>query len=42
MLGAQQNNQWIVPVTGRHDDGMERQLTAGGACLAQSLMAIWP
>ena len=45
-FGPEQNNQWTVPLTGRYDDAMapikKRQLTAGGARLAQALMAIWP
>ena len=45
-FGAQQNNVWTVPITGRYDDSMapikKRQLTAGGVRLAQALMAIWP
>ena len=40
------NGQWTVPLTGRYDDSMapikKRQLTVGGARLAQVLMAVWP
>ncbi len=45
-FGPSQNNQWTVPLNGRYDDAMapikQRQLTAGGARLARTLMAIWP
>jgi hypothetical protein len=45
-FGPQQSNQWTVPLTGRYDDAMapvkKRQLTAAGARLARTLMAIWP
>ena len=45
-FGPQQAGQWSAPVTGRYDDSMapikKRQLTLGGARLAQALMAIWP
>ena len=44
--GAEQSSQWTVPLTGRYDDAMapikKRQLTAAGAHLARTLMAIWP
>ena len=44
--GPALNNQWTVPLTGRYDDAMapvkKRQLTAGGARLAQVLRAVWP
>ncbi len=42
----QQDGLWTVPLTGRYDDAMEavkkRQLTQGGARLAQLLNTIWP
>ena len=45
-FGAEQSTQWTVPLTGRYDDAMapvkKRQLTAAGARLARTLMAIWP
>jgi hypothetical protein len=45
-FGPAQSNQWTVPLTGRYDDAMapvkKRQLTAAGAHLARTLMAIWP
>ena len=45
-FGPLANGQWTVPLTGRYDDSMapikQRQLTVGGARLAQTLMAIWP
>ena len=45
-FGPQQGNLWTVPLTGRYDDSMapikKRQLIAGGAHLASTLMAIWP
>ena len=43
---AAPDNQWTAALTGRYDDAMapikKRQLTAGGAHLARTLMAIWP
>jgi hypothetical protein len=45
-FGPEQATQWTVPLSGRYDDSMapvkKRQLTAGGARLARTLMAIWP
>ena len=45
-FGPEQGTQWTVPLTGRYDDSMapikKRQLTAAGARLARTLMAIWP
>ncbi|MEO5690231.1 MAG: S1/P1 nuclease [Burkholderiaceae bacterium] len=45
-FGPQQGTLWMVPLTGRYDDSMapikKRQLTLGGARLAQTLTAIWP
>ncbi|MCK9687177.1 S1/P1 nuclease [Scleromatobacter humisilvae] len=45
-FGPFQGKDWTVPITGRYDDSMapikKRQLTAGGARLAQTLMAVWP
>jgi hypothetical protein len=45
-FGPQDAGQWTVPLTGRYDDAMEavkqRQLTLGGARLAQVLRALWP
>ena len=45
-FGPEQGAQWTVPLTGRYDDSMapikKRQLTAAGARLARTLMAIWP
>ena len=45
-FGPLQGKDWTVPLTGRYDDSMapikKRQLTVGGARLAQTLMAIWP
>ena len=45
-FGAPQNGAWTVPLTGRYDDSMapikKRQLTNGGARLAQVLRSIWP
>lgn len=45
-FGPQQNGLWNVPLSGRYDDAMapikKRQLTDGGARLAQMLRAVWP
>jgi hypothetical protein len=45
-FGPQQNGVWTVPLTGRYDDSMapikKRQLTEGGARLAQVLRTVWP
>lgn len=45
-FGPEQATQWTVPLTGRYDDAMapikKRQLTAAGARLARTLMALWP
>ena len=45
-FGPQQKGLWSVPLTGRYDDAMapvkKRQLTAGGARLAQVLRTLWP
>jgi hypothetical protein len=45
-FGPQQSGLWTVPLTGHYDDAMapikKRQLTYGGARLAQTLQAIWP
>ncbi len=45
-FGPQQGGLWTVPLDGRYDDGMQavkkRQLTEGGARLAQLLDTIWP
>ena len=42
----QEDGQWTATLTGRYDDAMapikKRQLTLGGARLAQTLMALWP
>ena len=43
---ASPDKQWTAALTGRYDDAMapikKRQLTAAGAHLARTLMAIWP
>ena len=45
-FGQQSKGLWSVPLNGRYDDSMmpikQRQLTEGGARLAQTLIAIWP
>jgi hypothetical protein len=45
-FGPQQNGIWTVPLSGRYDDSMapikKRQLTEGGARLAQVLRTVWP
>ena len=45
-FGAARDRQWTAALTGRYDDSMapvkKRQLTAAGARLARTLVALWP